>query len=296
MNTSQGFFYISDSRFLFTRYDQGEFELHFLKAKNKKIVQWFCGSDIRSVVLSKSIQLKSDYETFADVIPLISPYVLTDEYDFKKKLIARVTDRYADLIFTNEIDQISYLMSPALNTSPIIGEEYFSFNPDKFTFSAGKKIQVVHVASNVFIKGTPLVMSAVNRLKKEGFDFDFHLLTAAPKSEVIAKLQEAHIVLGQFYSRTSGHSGAEALANTTIVLQSVSKNNMNFVIEPWVETYSYEVYENLKKVLINISEYIDVAVSGYDFATANFHIFSVAKELKSQLKKLERIQIKNPTR
>ncbi len=122
------------------------------------------------------------------------------------------------------------------------------------------------------------------------------MLTAAPKSEVIAKLQEAHIVLGQFYSRTSDHSGAEALANTTIVLQSVSKNNMNFVIEPWVETYSYEVYENLKKVLINISEYIDVAVSGYDFATANFHIFSVAKELKSQLKKLERIQIKNPTR
>ena len=166
MNTSQGFFYISDSRFLFTRYDQGEFELHFLKAKNKKIVQWFCGSDIRSVVLSKSIQLKSDYETFADVIPLISPYVLTDEYDFKKKLIARVTDRYADLIFTNEIDQISYLMSPALNTSPIIGEEYFSFNPDKFIFSAGKKIQIVHIASNVFIKGTPLVMSAVNRLKK----------------------------------------------------------------------------------------------------------------------------------
>jgi hypothetical protein len=137
-----------------------------LKAKNKKIVQWFCGSDIRSVVLSKSIQLKSDYETFADVIPLISPYVLTDEYDFKKKLIARVTDRYADLIFTNEIDQISYLMSPALNTSPIIGEEYFSFNPDKFIFSAGKKIQIVHIASNVFIKGTPLVMSAVNRLKK----------------------------------------------------------------------------------------------------------------------------------
>jgi hypothetical protein len=286
-NKYRGFFYISDSRFLVNHYDQGEYELFFLKSKGKKIVLWFTGSDIRSVILSRKNKLPTDFEDYSDVIPLDNPRVLSIEYDNIKRNLASVADKHSDLIYNFELDQNSYIYSDTLNTRIILSEDFFNFDRDKFQIEKNDLIKILHITSNPIIKGTPLVLSAINRLKLEGFSFDFEIISGnLSRSQLLSKLRESHIVLNQFYSKIPGHAGLEAMANTNIVLQSAQVPKHIFDPTPWITTHSFEVYDNLKKVLFNFEAYSEVAINGYQYAYDFSHPENVAKEIISEAKSL----------
>ena len=114
LNNAKGFFYIFSTGFLLSNIDGRGYEFKYIKSKNKKLVCWFVGNDIRAPRKMIEFSKASENEVTANYYFLTAPDRLSDEYDNSKKLIASATDRHADLIFNYEFDQMSYLKRESL--------------------------------------------------------------------------------------------------------------------------------------------------------------------------------------
>jgi hypothetical protein len=71
---------------------------------------------------------------------------------------------------------------------------------------------LVHAPSNRSIKGTKLVLAAVERLRAEGLRFEFRLIENMTNAQVLDTLRQADIAVDQVYGAWPGRFGFEALA------------------------------------------------------------------------------------
>ncbi len=276
-NKATHFFYIWATGFLLDR----EYEFKFLKSKNKKIVCMFCGNDIRSPKLSMELAKKLEIDYFVEYTGYRFPYYLTDEYDNEKKRLAEIADKYADLIFSAQYDQISYLKSKQYHLPYMYDKAKFCRNDSKFKDLSKSKIKILHAPSDPLPKGTPLVRAAIKKLKLEGYDFDYIELKNVPNEVVLEHLKSAHIVLNQFYSFVPGLFGIEAMANHCAVLMSADPNIEKGLPQDskdaWLITKYWEVYDNLKYLLDNPEKIKYYADNGYEFAYKHY-TFEAAEE------------------
>ena len=148
----------------------------------------------------------------------------------------------------------------------------------------------MHAPSSPFIKGTPLVRSAVSRLRQEGFKFEYVELQNAANSEVISHLRRAHVVLNEFYAFIPGVFGIEALANTCVVLTRASHEldpsipgNPN---SAWIPTEPYQVYDHLLWALQHPERLAAIASAGFNWALAYAHEDSGGLEFAKELGEL----------
>lgn len=265
---SSGFFYIWSSRFLINKIDDGEYEYSFLKKKDKLIVNFFVGSDIRSPQKAMEFAKERGDEVTSNYYYLSSPHRLNKTYEEMIKNRCEITEKYSNMIITSKVDQASYFIK---KTYPFI-----YFYPDKDFHKNDKKYQniktlkVVHAPSSPIIKGTQLVRSAILRLKKENYIFEYVELINISNDEIKDHLKTAHIVLNEFYAHVPGVFGIEALANYSALMTSADENietdlpiNSN---NAWLVTKSYEIYDNLKFLMNNHHEIKACADRGFEWA------------------------------
>ncbi len=111
---------------------------------------------------------------------------------------------------------------------------------------------VVHAPSNISKKGTTYILDAVERLKREGYDFDFRLFQEMSNLEVRRALEEADIAVDQLLSTGTGMFGMEAMATGCAVLGRVYPDIAGFPPElPVLNTDPDTIYQNLKMLLEN---------------------------------------------
>lgn len=265
INQTNGFIYLWSTRYLLSRFDQGEYEYKFLKKQGKKIVFYFVGSEIRSARVCMALARENNYECMSDYQNLLQPSISAHKHEEILKKRCNIAEKYGDLIITASVDQASYFKK---KTYPFL---YFYPNHlvshNTFKFDNIKTIRIVHAPSSPFIKGTPLVRAAVLRLKREGHKFDYIELHGAKNTEVMYQLKYAHIVMNEFYAHVPGVFGVEAMANYCALMTSADET-----IEPdlpsgsnqaWLVTKSYEVYDNLKILLENPEIQKRYADAGY---------------------------------
>lgn len=249
--TAQGFVYVGAAGFLLSGVDDREWEFGFLRRHGVHIACLFTGSDIRSPLLMRRFQQETGLETIVTYLDQVSPVFATSAYENRRRRIAAVADEYADVIFNAAVDQLSYLRR---ETEPF---PYFFPDEDLLLDSAkhdalGPRI-VVHAPSSPIIKGTQVVRAAVQRLKAEGYDFEYRELVDVPHAEVIASLREAHVVLNEFYAFVPGVFGVEAMANRCAVLtradESIETDLPAGSNAAWVVTTAADVYSNLRQLL-----------------------------------------------
>ena len=248
---ARGFAYVGSAGFLLTGVDDREWEFAFLRRHGVRLACVFTGSDIRSPVLMRQFQEQTGLETITTYLDQVSPVFATAAYDGQRARIAAVADRHADVIFNAAVDQLSYLTS---GTEPF---PYFYPDDDILTsdvkhFAAGPRI-VVHAPSSPIIKGTQVVRAAIQRLRSEGYEFEYRELVAVPHDEVIRSLRDAHIVLNEFYAFVPGVFGVEAMANGCALLTRADE-----LIETdlpmgsnsaWVVTTAADIYANVRQLL-----------------------------------------------
>lgn len=268
MNKTDKFFYVWSSGFLFKK----NFEFYFLKKMNKKLIIMYCGNDIRSPLLSIRYTDNCGIDNYLNYF---SPQEMILQEDRVKKE-ALLADKYADLVFNYELDQISHLKKKVLPFPYMYPKSKFNFSKDKFDNK--KKITIVHAPSSPIIKGTQLVRSAIKKLENQGYDFNYIELIDKSNEEVLSILSESHIVLNQFYGygHAIGLLGIEALANTNCLMMSIKetnsiwpsqKNSLNDVI---LNTKYWEIDEKLKFLLDNPKEIKRIACLGYEYALNYF--------------------------
>lgn len=283
-----GVVYIGKSGFLFDQLDDRRFEFEWLKKHNKKIVCYFTGSDIRSPKLMLDFEKTTGLETLGGRITLLFPEFNQPSYDNKQKSIASVANKYADLIYNASIDQMSYLRNDTKPFRYFYPDEKFRRNTKKFTSFSSPL--VVHAPSSPVLKGTSLVRKAVSELKAEGFEFEYLELLEAPHEEVLAALENAHIVLNEFYSFVPGVFGVEAMANYCALITSandqVEKGLPAGSNQAWLQTYPDDIKTNLAFLLNNQKLSKDLASRGYQWAMKYASASSSGHDLRKDLDEL----------
>lgn len=286
---AEGFIYVGSARFLNSRLDEGDYEFSFLRARSKKIVFYFLGTDIRSPQKSIDFFNKKALEVAANYLYLTAPHLMSIEYETRLKLRAKNAERYSDLIFTASVDQVSYFTNA---TQPL---RYFypdhEFHKDPSKFIKEQKTRIVHAPSSPILKGTQLVRSAITRLINEGYQFEYVELHKSTNAKVLRELREAHIVLNEFYSYVPGVFGVEAMANYCALVTAADEN-----IEPdlprgsnkaWFVTRSYEVYDHLKLLLENRHLQREYAEEGFIWATVHASCSESGRQLNQVLRAIK---------
>ena len=264
-NKASHFFYIWNTGFLLNR----EFEFKFLKSRKKKIVCLFVGDDIRSPKLALEFTKRIEMDYFVEYVGYRNPYYLSVEYDNEKKEVAKIAEKYADLIFNAKYDQMSYLQCKQYPFIYMYDKNKFFRNDDKFENLT--KIKILHAPSEPLFKGTPLVRAAIKKLKLEGYNFEYVELQNVPNEVVIEHLRTSHIVLNQFYSFVPGLFGIEAMANHCAVLMSADPDIETSLPQDgkdaWLITKYWEVYDKLKYLLDNPEKIKYYADKGFEFVS-----------------------------
>ena len=244
-----------------------DLEFKFLKSKNKKIICLFCVDDIRSLKLTinywknKNLDCGQNYydEKF------------DPDYDNLKKKIALSADRYADLIFSSPIANMSYLKSKQYPFRLQCDEIFFKQNDKKFE---NKIPKILHAPSSSLNKGTPIVRATITKLQQEGYIFEYVELQNVTNDIVIENLKSAHISLNQFYNPSIGLFGIESMASNCAVLMSADSSLQPNIPDgssnAWLFTRYWEIYDNLKFLLDNPEKIKFYAQNGYNFAKKHY--------------------------
>ncbi|PUE63762.1 glycosyltransferase [Arcobacter caeni] len=277
VNKYTHFFYIWHTGFLLNR----DFEFKFLKAKRKKLVCLFVGDDIRSPYLLQNYGKQMDIDVWGTY------YFLFDEsYENDKKQIAHSADNNADVIFGSNIDQLSYLKRSQLPWMYYYDNNKFFRNDNKFNNI--ELIKILHAPSSPINKGTPLVRSAIKKLKIEGYNFEYIELQDISNELVLENLRTSHIVLNQFYAFAIGVFGIEAMANHCAVLMSADPSIETGLPQDskdaWMITKYWEVYDNLKYLLDNPEKIKYYADNGYEFAYKHYTYEAASEYINKVLK------------
>lgn len=245
------FVYVGGNGFLRSQQDGRATEFKFLKNRGKTIVCYFTGSEIRSPKLLDAYGQDHEIDVLTTYQKYTSPGLVSEHAEIRRQALAGAADRYANVVFSAQVDQMSYLRrdpEPFLYFYPmkLIGRV-----PEKW--ESPQRIVVVHGPSSPVIKGTPLVRAAIKRLKSQGYDFEYVELLGKPHREVLACLARAHVVLNEFYAFVPSIFGVEAMAANAVLLTSADKEHEPTLFkganEAWVVTPYWLVYERLREVL-----------------------------------------------
>lgn len=243
-----------------------EMDYKFLKKKKKKIVCIFLGSDIRSPLLTLNHFKEKNEDTWLNYTHNSSD---VQNEDSRTHRVARLADKYADIIFNHSSDQISYLCSAQHIFPYMIAEKKLFFNMDKF--SNMQKPIIVHAPSKSVVKGTPLVRAVIKKLELEGYSFEYKEFQNTPNRIVMEALKTSHIVINEFYALAPGVFSIEGMASCNAVITSADYDNFPEDAQyAWYRTKYWEIYDHLKYLLDNPEKIKIFASKGFEFVKNNY--------------------------
>lgn len=246
------FVYIGPKGFLIDSVDSREWEFRFLKQNKNFIVTFFTGTDIRSFQKAKNLESCDKIDNLSTVLDLVihpSELMQNESTVIKRALVA---NKFALIICNAEYDQVSYL-----DPSKTIPYLYFfptrhtTFNPEKFDNLNFDQIRIVHAPTNPLIKGTPIVRSAINRLWKEGYKFEYLEVMNTQNSDLRNILKESHIVINELYAVMPGVLAIEAMAHSCVTFTSGNSKyepSLGGEREGWVVVDSTNLYHKLREI------------------------------------------------
>jgi len=211
-------------------------DLPILKLFKKKIVMQYWGSDIRQLDIAK--KYKYHYAREMEINP--------KREERKRKEIKRI-NKHADATITGygllEYSPNSFVTPLAIDLSKIrfVGVK----------LGKNRKLKIVHAPTNRIIKGTKYIIEAVERLKKEDYDFEFVLMENKPHDEALKMYEDADIIVDQL---TYGYAlvAVEGMAMGKPVISYVREDLKKYYPNlPILNTNPDTIYDNLKLLIEN---------------------------------------------
>jgi len=193
------------------------------------------------------------------------------------KTRAKKIQKHADAVFGRQVST-QYLGDYSLFTVPVDPEEFDYSNNDRDV------PLIVHAPTNTGLKGTKYVNTAIEKLREEGYEFDFEIVQDMPNQEFRKKLTESDIVVDQLLLPAHGLLAVEAMATGNAVLGSVVPEfNEKSEDIPVMTTTPDTLYENLRYLLENPEERYEMAERGRPYITEHHHYKTVATDILDSL-------------
>ena len=232
----------------------GSNELAYARAKNKKIVSIFVGSDVRYF---KAFQQEFD----------VSPWIFPADWDhddpaYHLQLI-RNAEKYSDLIYSLP-DQAGLQLKPYFHIQVPVAVDKFVFKVPE-----NKIPKVVHAPSVPFKKGTDIIEATLNRLKEEGIAFELITVRNMPNHELLQLLTEADVLVDEIVYNGPGALSFEGmLSGCAVATRYIESSPAGFRPPVW-SINADNIYEKLKRLLSDAALRKQLAEEGRAYAIAN---------------------------
>ncbi|UYO98160.1 hypothetical protein OED01_05480 [Microbacterium sp. M28] len=266
---AKGVIYVGSAGFLDGN-DERDWEFQAVRRAGKALVCWFTGNDIRSARLSAQWGREHGLPTIGEVLLSEGAPYTDDAYEETRVTRSRRADDYAHAVITANVDQISHLTTA---TDPFL---YFypdeNFGSDLSRFDDPARIVVLHAPSHPRIKGTEAVRTTMSAICARHPDVEYRELMGVPNQEVLAALDETHIVINQLNAQMPGVFGIESMARSCVMVCSADPTqdpDLSSAVGAWVVSTANDLESTLEDLLSRRETLAEQARRGHDWALAS---------------------------
>jgi glycosyltransferase involved in cell wall biosynthesis len=222
------------------------FELKIYKALGKSLFVTYQGDDAR----------QGDYSLanfrFNIASQVEASYYYKESDEFKRRSIDRLS-QYCISIYAVNPDLLHVLPMGAkfVPYSNIILDDWVP----QYTQVEERKLRIVHAPSHRGVKGTDLILAALDNLKAEGFEFELVLVEGLSNEKAKKIYEAADVLVDQLFAGWYGGLAVEAMALGKPVLVYIRSEDLKFIPDemvadlPFVNVNPETLEDGLRKVL-----------------------------------------------
>jgi glycosyltransferase involved in cell wall biosynthesis len=176
----------------------------------------------------------------------------------EKERIARESDQYADIIYSNKAMPSFLKKKYRITKIPLNLADYH------YSFFQNNIAKILHAPSDPILKGTSIIRFALGRLGSEKYCFEYVEITGEKNRRVIQELTKSQIVISQLGGCGLGLFALEAMACGNVVLCGGDRKLNPEIPEdcPVIAVNPLTIYEKLKWVLDHPEEWEELAIKG----------------------------------
>lgn len=221
-------------------------ELSMLKALGRPMFVHYQGDDARQGSFSRE-HFKISIASQVD-----EEYYNTHSDAFKQRSIRRMA-RYCDTIYALNPDLLHVLPKGAKFT-PYCHLDLSEWSP-VYTPRTDRPLRIGHAPSHRKVKGTQLIIDALDSLRESGYSFEFVLVEGLSNREARKKYETIDILVDQLFAGWYGGLAVEAMALGKPVMVYLRDEDLKFVPERMIEAFPFirvcpeTIRDGLEKVL-----------------------------------------------
>jgi len=244
-------------------------DLKLWKKHNKKIITLFVGSDIRDY---NSFMKK--YNISTESLNLPTTFYKTESNRLHRKVNkVKLHEKYSNAIFSVP-DQSDLLKRPYYHKQLPIDVAGFKVN-----VSERKKPLIIHAPSHPTLKGTNVIKQVIERLRNDGVEFEFELLTKVPHKIIKEILTNSDILIDQIVTHGPGKLGIEAMASGCVVATRFLEESPECFRPPVYHIDAENIYDKLKELIENSTLRIELANKGYEYVKENNNVSKIVTDM-----------------
>ena len=237
-----------------------------LKRQGKKIFFLFIGSDVRFA--------PAFTQQFPEINIPWSDYYIKEDIN-RKLFYIRTIEKYVDAIFSVP-DQSGLQIRPFYHMHlPLDVDSILFHYPDN------EIPEIVHVPSNRALKGTELIIRAMEECKKRNLKFNFKIIENQPNLVVKEELQNTDIVIDQIYTNGPGMLGIEAMASGNALATKFLESYNAFKPPVCYIDHTDILVSNMEKLIMDREYRREIAYNGRKFVEQNNDIIKIAERMLS---------------
>lgn len=166
---------------------------------------------------------------------------------------------------------------------------YASVDPRNWqpTWYDSSRPLIVHAPSQRWMKGTRYVISAVERLRADGMDFDFELIENMPHAEARRRYERAHLLIDQVLGGWYGGLAVELMALGKPVLCHIREEDLKYIPAamrddlPIIRAEPDTIYQVLRDWLLRpMEEWRQRGMAGRRYVEAWHDPIAIARRLE----------------
>ncbi|MDA0740620.1 MAG: hypothetical protein O2862_01765 [Bacteroidetes bacterium] len=177
----------------------------------------------------------------------------------------RFVEKYSTHIIGSPFSSFYFLTKPYINAFdlglavlPISKNLEQHSDVDGFPVQNKLGVRILHAPSNTNAKGTKEIVGIIDRLKLEGYEIDFRIVTNQPHNTVLNEISKCDFVVDQMYADTpiAGFSGEAASLGKVSIVGGYIFEIISEYIEPEnrppvINCHPDEMYDSIKLLIEN---------------------------------------------
>jgi hypothetical protein len=253
-------------------------DLYLLRDLGKKIVFHFRGSEVR---IESECRKQNPYH-FYDLPDLNVAKIRFDRPDDTQKKVIHLIRSVAHRIYANDPEIQSYIPE-----ATIVPRAFFT-TAHQPIYASQQRPLVCHAPSRRALKGTDSVISAVNKLKRKGLDFDFKLIENVSHKDAIKAYRSADIIIDQLRIGWYGVLSVEAMALGKPVMCYIRDDLKQHLPSPapLIMTTIDTVEKDLEHLILSQDLRNTFGANGLAYFKKNHSIETIGDFLKKDFQKL----------